>query len=149
MTSSSVKFPTASANQLALEERQAASSKGNEQEKNVMDISFSGRLVEEVTKDTELYLVRHGETEWNVVHKYQGQKDSNLTEKGKLQAVHVGQRLAHIHRTDRKFAKVYVSPLGRARHTAKLILEQFDDADNIECIYMPELMERNFGELEV
>jgi len=118
-------------------------------EKDILSMSYSGRDKKEgAPKDTELYLVRHGETEWNVQSKYQGQKDSKLTQKGIDQAVKIGKRLAYIHKTEGKFAKVYVSSLGRAKHTAKLILDQFDDKDSIECVFVAELVERSFGKFE-
>jgi len=82
-----------------------------------------------------------------VLFRYQGQKDSNLTQKGKDQAIKIGKRLAHIHKTEGKFSKVYVSPLGRTKETARLILDQFEEKD-IECIFMSELMERSFGKFE-
>ncbi|WP_139786064.1 histidine phosphatase family protein, partial [Agrobacterium genomosp. 13] len=47
-----------------------------------------------------IYLVRHGQTEFNAVQRWQGQVDSPLTELGRQQAARVGHRLAAMTRTD-------------------------------------------------
>jgi broad specificity phosphatase PhoE len=63
-----------------------------------------------------LYLVRHGETLWNVEGKMQGWNDSPLTEKGIRQAQKLGERLKNIN-----FDVIYSSPIGRALKTAELV----------------------------
>jgi len=63
-----------------------------------------------------IYLVRHGETEWNVKKIMQGHKDSKLTKKGINQAKDTAKRLKKI-----KFDKVFSSDLGRAKKTAEII----------------------------
>lgn len=63
-----------------------------------------------------IFFVRHGETEWNLEGKLQGQADSPLTEKGRFQA----KQLANILQPF-EIQQLYVSPLGRALHTAQLI----------------------------
>jgi broad specificity phosphatase PhoE len=63
-----------------------------------------------------VFLVRHGETEWNVYKRAQGQADVPLTEKGKLQALEAAKRLA-----DCDIAAVYSSDLARALDTAQAI----------------------------
>jgi len=65
-----------------------------------------------------LYIVRHGETEWNVEKRFQGRKDSPLTELGKQQAKQLGETLSGI-----QWEAVYVSPLGRCVDTAKIIVK--------------------------
>jgi probable phosphoglycerate mutase len=40
-----------------------------------------------------LYLTRHGETEWNIQKRMQGCSDSELTDKGKKNAMFLGSRL--------------------------------------------------------
>jgi len=66
-----------------------------------------------------IFLVRHGETEWNLVRRYQGWGDSPLTGRGIAQAKEVGQRLREL--PEAKGIAVVSSPLGRARRTAELI----------------------------
>ena len=63
-----------------------------------------------------LYIARHGETQWNVDHRLQGQKDSPLTEKGLLQAKILAEKLSVIH-----FDAVYSSDLLRAQRTAEVV----------------------------
>lgn len=65
----------------------------------------------------KLYIVRHGETEWNAEGKMQGWMDSKLSAKGINNARKLGQSLNHIN-----FDFVCCSPLGRAIETASHIL---------------------------
>lgn len=64
-----------------------------------------------------LYLVRHGETEWNVKKIIQGHKDSPLTKNGINQAKTLSNKIAKIN-----FSAVYSSDLLRAKRTAELIM---------------------------
>ncbi len=66
----------------------------------------------------DIYLIRHGETEWNAQGRFQGKLDSALTETGIKQAEAIGRRLA---RLDLSFDAFVSSPLGRARQTASII----------------------------
>ena len=61
-------------------------------------------------------LVRHGQTEWNVTGRYQGQSDIPLSERGYLQAEALGKRFEKIH-----VDQIFASPLQRALDTAKPI----------------------------
>jgi probable phosphoglycerate mutase len=71
-----------------------------------------------------LYFVRHGETEWNRVQRYQGQRDIPLNDKGRSQAQRNGRVLADL-LGDRAAAFHYVaSPLARARETMEIIRRQ-------------------------
>lgn len=63
----------------------------------------------------DLWLIRHGETEWTVSGAHTGRTDIPLTENGKRQALALGQQLG-----GRGFALVLVSPLDRARETCRL-----------------------------
>lgn len=65
-----------------------------------------------------LYLVRHGQTEFNLAGRYQGALDSPLTALGVTQAGRMGALLATLVDPD---TPVVSSPLGRARHTAEII----------------------------
>jgi broad specificity phosphatase PhoE len=69
-----------------------------------------------------IFLVRHGETEWNREGRYQGRLDSPLTPRGIAQAEAIGRRLAGI--PEAVAAAIVASPLGRARHTARIIAER-------------------------
>jgi len=63
-----------------------------------------------------LYLVRHGETEWNVKKINQGQSESSLTENGIAQAKETAEKLKEI-----KFDAIFSSDLSRAYRTAEII----------------------------
>ena len=65
---------------------------------------------------TEVIIVRHGQTQWNIKGVRQGHLDSPLTEKGLAQAEALGERLAR-----EKFTILYSSDLGRAVQTAQMI----------------------------
>ena len=67
----------------------------------------------------ELYILRHGETEWNAARRVQGQQDSALTGLGRRQAARQGEILAAAGVLD---LPVFVSPQGRARATAEIAL---------------------------
>jgi probable phosphoglycerate mutase len=66
---------------------------------------------------TQLIIVRHGQTEWNIKGIRQGHLDSPLTGRGLAQAKALGQRLAR-----EKFSVLYSSDLGRAIETAREIV---------------------------
>lgn len=63
-----------------------------------------------------LYIVRHGETEWNVKKIIQGHEDIPLNKKGEAQAKELAKKLGHI-----KFDAVFSSDLIRAKRTAEII----------------------------
>ncbi|MCT4705317.1 2,3-diphosphoglycerate-dependent phosphoglycerate mutase GpmB [Enterobacteriaceae bacterium H11S18] len=66
----------------------------------------------------QVYLVRHGETQWNAERRIQGQSDSALTAKGERQAWQVAERVKALGITH-----VIASDLGRTRRTAEIIAE--------------------------
>jgi probable phosphoglycerate mutase len=79
--------------------------------------------------------LRHGESEWNALGRWQGQEDPPLTEVGLLQAVAAGERLG-------AFDAVWSSTLQRAAHTAAIIAE----AIGVGPVQTePDLMEAAFG----
>jgi broad specificity phosphatase PhoE len=86
-----------------------------------------------------LILVRHGETEWNLQRRYQGQSDVPLSEFGRQQAELIAKRLAG-HTID----AVYASDLKRAWETAGVISEKC----GLEIASEPRLRELKFGILE-
>jgi probable phosphoglycerate mutase len=68
-----------------------------------------------------LYLLRHGETAWNTERRMQGSRDSDLTERGRAQAVAVGRALkAELAREDRPTIFLR-SPLGRTVATSLIV----------------------------
>lgn len=87
----------------------------------------------------QVYLVRHGETEWNVSRRIQGQSDSALTAKGELQARQVAQRVKKLGITH-----IFTSDLGRTRQTAQIIAQ----ACGCPVIEDPGLRELHMGVLE-
>ena len=66
----------------------------------------------------KLFLVRHGETDWNIERRLQGQVDIQLNEFGRKLAVKTGMELSNI-----SFDVCFTSPLKRAKETAELILD--------------------------
>ena len=64
-----------------------------------------------------LYIVRHGETEWNQEGRIQGRLNSSLTEKGRHYAKLLGDRLKDV-----DFFRVISSPSERTRNTTELII---------------------------
>jgi len=66
-----------------------------------------------------LYVLRHGETEWNAAGRFQGALNSPLTELGRQQAKRQGEILAEL---DLAGVDIRVSPQGRAFQTAAIAL---------------------------
>lgn len=89
-------------------------------------------------KMTEIYVVRHGETDWNKQGRLQGQEDVPLNERGRAQALACGRALEKT-----RFQRIYTSPLSRARETAEKI------ARFQACPVTEEagLLERDYGAL--
>jgi probable phosphoglycerate mutase len=87
-----------------------------------------------------LYLVRHGETDWNREHRIQGSTDIALNDVGRAQAAATGRLLAR-----REWDAVYASPLSRAFETAAIIAGEVGlPAPHA----LPTLVERNYGAAE-
>lgn len=74
-----------------------------------------------------LYLLRHGESDWNLSGKVQGSKDSELTEKGISQAESAGERLKV-----ENIGSIYASPLKRAKLTAEVVGEKIGVSSKVE-----------------
>ena len=68
-----------------------------------------------------LYVLRHGETAWNIDRRMQGSKNSDLTERGRTQAVAMGRVLKAELARDPGPTAFLRSPLGRTRETSLLI----------------------------
>lgn len=88
---------------------------------------------------TTLFLARHGETDWNRDHRWQGHADTELNELGRGQARELAERLA-----DEPIAAVYASDLSRARETAEIVARIRGLSVNID----ERLREINFGDWE-
>ncbi|MBQ6313641.1 histidine phosphatase family protein [Candidatus Saccharibacteria bacterium] len=87
----------------------------------------------------KLYFVRHGETDWNLEKRAQGQVETPLNSTGIRQAEELREKIKKY-----KFDVCYCSPLKRAVQTAGIILQNH----NIKIIYDDNLKERSFGSLE-
>jgi broad specificity phosphatase PhoE len=84
-----------------------------------------------------VYLARHGETAWTLSGQYTGFTDLPLTERGQRNARRLEERLAGL-----TFAKVFTSPLQRARRTCELA--GFGAVAEID----EDLVEWNYGDYE-
>ena len=89
----------------------------------------------------DIYLIRHGETTWNVERRLQGHTDIPLNTKGILQARQMAQALKN---TKLLFDVLYTSDLKRAADTANAIVELF----GVEAWVDSALRERHFGALQ-
>lgn len=85
-----------------------------------------------------IYLMRHGQTEWNAAGRPQGRLDSPLTELGREQAAQHARRLAGV-----PFRRAYTSPLGRARQTAERVLA----GRAVPLTVLDDLAELDWGDL--
>jgi len=88
---------------------------------------------------TQLCLVRHGQTDWNLEGRYQGQSDVPLNENGLAQAETLKETL-----NGKTFAAIYSSDLMRAQQTAEPIAKILNLPIQVE----PRLREINQGEWE-
>ncbi|UJR13118.1 hypothetical protein I4U23_000142 [Adineta vaga] len=85
----------------------------------------------------DIYIIRHGETNWNIQRKLQGHTDIPLNEKGLLQAEQLQEKFQDFH-----FSKVVSSDLQRAYSTAQLIVK------SIQIEKSSLLREKSFGQWE-
>jgi probable phosphoglycerate mutase len=83
------------------------------------------------------YLARHGETAWSLSGQHTGLTDLPLTEHGERNARQLGERLRGL-----KFARVFTSPLQRAKKTCEL--SGFGKVAEVD----PDLLEWNYGKYE-
>lgn len=88
---------------------------------------------------TRIYLTRHGETEWNKQRRFQGSKNSELTEKGILAAELLASRIEEV-----KLDLIVSSPLKRAFHTAEIVRGN----KKIDIIKHEGFKEINLGDFE-
>lgn len=97
---------------------------------------FDGSAGDLQGDDLEIWMVRHGETEWSRSGQHTGITDLPLTEAGEQAARALGRFLGRT-----SFDQVFTSPLQRARRTAEL-------AGITKSKIDPELLEWNYGEYE-
>ena len=88
----------------------------------------------------QIYLVRHGLTDWNVKGRLQGQSDIPLNKEGEKQAVEAAKK----HFKKIKFAAIFSSDLVRAKRTAEIIALEKKMAVETSTL----LRERDFGPFE-
>jgi len=87
----------------------------------------------------KLFLIRHGQTSWNVEGRYQGDKDIDLNGVGIKQAKLAAKYLSRIN-----FSNIYCSSLKRTIDTANII----NKGRNLQIIVRENLKEMNFGKWE-
>ncbi|AQQ53342.1 histidine phosphatase family protein [Planococcus lenghuensis] len=88
---------------------------------------------------TIIYLIRHGETDWNAMERIQGQTDIPLNETGKRQAA---ASASHLKTAD--WDVMITSPLARTKETAEIINAEL----NLPLYEMENFVERGFGQAE-
>jgi len=86
---------------------------------------------------TTLILVRHGETDWNAQHRWQGHSDTELNDAGREQARRLAEGLGRVD-------ALYSSDLSRARETAEILAGTI----GVEVRFDQRLRERGFGAWE-
>ena len=90
-------------------------------------------------KETELILIRHGETVWNSQQRMQGHSNSDLSEEGRAQIESLGQWMKNV-----SFDHIYSSDSLRARQTAEAITKYSGHTLKID----QRLREKNLGVFE-
>ena len=85
-----------------------------------------------------LYIARHGETDWNVLHRLQGWTDRPLNETGRRQAVELAETLKGI-----RLDAIYSSTLSRSRDTATTVAAKTMTVKSVDG-----LRERNYGHFQ-
>jgi broad specificity phosphatase PhoE len=85
-----------------------------------------------------LYIARHGETDWNVLHRLQGWTDRPLNETGRRQAVELADTLKGI-----RLDAIYSSTLSRSRDTARTVAGSAMTVKSLDG-----LRERNYGHFQ-
>ena len=87
---------------------------------------------------TKLLLVRHGQSEWNAMGRWQGKANPPLTDLGKEQALLAAKKLPD-------FSILASSDLVRARETAEIFAKAYDKESN-DILIEPQVQERDAGE---
>lgn len=87
----------------------------------------------------KVYIIRHGQTDWNVQRKMQGVTDIELNETGMSQAEEARKKINEL-----DIDLILSSPLKRAKKTAEILNKD----KKLEIIYDESFIERNFGNYE-
>ena len=82
------------------------------------------------------FVTRHGETDWNVLNKVCGRTEVELTEKGRMQAAELADRLA-----DKEIDVIISSPMKRAWETSRIIAERC----KVQIVIDDRLIEQDYG----
>lgn len=98
---------------------------------------MSATTPQDFIRRAQLWLVRHGETEWSISGQHTGRTDLPLTHKGEQNALEIGRYLRA-----RNFAVVLTSPLLRARETCRLA--GYGEKAEVD----PNLQEWDYGDYE-
>lgn len=101
--------------------------------------SLRGKSEADAVPFTSFYIVRHGETDWNLQDKMHGHQDIPLNQNGEMQAHALHEKLKCI-----TFDAVFSSDLIRAHRTAEIIVKHTGHSINRHV----ELRERTFGPFE-
>jgi len=91
---------------------------------------------------TNLILLRHGESQWNLENRFTGWVDIPLSQKGEEEARQAGEKLKSF-----KFDIAYTSVLKRAIDTLNIVLKIIKQ-ENLPIIYDKALNERHYGALQ-
>lgn len=91
-----------------------------------------------------LYCIRHGQTDWNAISRYQGQDDIPLNDKGIEQARRNGQALREF-LPEIADADYVSSPLSRSRDTMRIVREELGLTPDEGVTFDPRLMEVHYG----
>ncbi len=94
-----------------------------------------------------LYMLRHGETAWNTERRMQGTRNSDLTERGRAQALAMGRALAKELALEERPTIFLRSPLGRTRETSLIVGRELG-LDPLEWRDDPRLAELSYGQWE-
>jgi 2,3-bisphosphoglycerate-dependent phosphoglycerate mutase len=92
---------------------------------------------------TQLVMIRHGKSQWNLENRFAGFQDIPLTPAGEDEARQAGEK---IKAAGLKFDHVFTSTLQRAYHTAELVLETLG-LQGVPTTKADELRERDYGDL--
>jgi probable phosphoglycerate mutase len=93
------------------------------------------------TKELAVYFARHGQTNWNLINRWQSRTDIPLNHTGRQQARALSQL---IRSREIIFKRVLCSPLRRARETAEILMDGSDPAPEVDS----RLVELDLGDFE-